>query len=67
MKNMFVSLKNKFSTIIFAGFAGHWVLNKAPTAWLDEARPSNACIPPSFPWNTPACDTHKQTNGGERS
>jgi hypothetical protein len=27
-----------------------WVLILDPTVWLDGARPTNTCVPPSFPW-----------------
>jgi hypothetical protein len=33
-----------------AGFACQVVLNEDPTVWLEVARPSNTCTPPSFPY-----------------
>jgi hypothetical protein len=34
-------------------FTSHWVLNKYPTVWLDEAKPANTCIPFSLLGNVP--------------
>jgi hypothetical protein len=43
-------LKNKLPS----GFTRHGILNKEPTAWIDEVRPVSTCIPPFLLGNMPA-------------
>ncbi len=53
-----LSIKSKFTKLTFcqnflAGFTGQGLFYQDPTVWLDEAKPANACIAPSFLENTP--------------
>jgi hypothetical protein len=43
-----------FAAFFPVGFAGHGVLNKDSTVWIDRDRQSNNCIPPSILGNMAA-------------